>query len=230
MNAKRTIQYTLLLLLAFTLGTGACSKMDEEYKDFTKGGEIIYTGKVDSLKIFPGKNRFKLSWALVSDQRISKCRVFWNEGEDSITVPVQRTDGVDYLDAIINGLEERTYTFNIYTYDDAGHRSVPVDTLGNVYGNAYQATLFNRPVKRVTFKKDTSSIIWSGANSTNVRVELSYLDTLDVQRIYSVSKADTLIKLPAFKQGSTFHYRTLYLPHPNALDTFYSAYEDRQIP
>ncbi|HVK49771.1 MAG TPA: DUF4998 domain-containing protein, partial [Pseudobacter sp.] len=91
MNAKRTIQYTLLLLLAFTLGTGACSKMDEEYKDFTKGGEIIYTGKVDSLKIFPGKNRFKLSWALVSDQRISKCRVFWNEGEDSITVPVQRT-------------------------------------------------------------------------------------------------------------------------------------------
>lgn len=229
MNAKRTIP-TFILLLIIVCITDACRKMDEEYKEFTKGGEIIYTGKIDSLQIFPGKNRFKLSWALVSDQRITQCRVFWNEGADSVTVPVQRSTGVDYMDVIIGNLEERTYTFDVYTYDAAGHKSVPVDTLGNVYGSAYQATLFNRPVKRTTFKKDTSTVSWSGANSTNVRVELSYLDTLDTERSYVLNKADTLIKLPAFKQGRAFNYRTLYLPHPNSLDTFYSAYENKQIP
>jgi hypothetical protein len=229
MNANRPIQFSFLLLL-FLFTESACSKMDEAYKDFTKGGEIIYTGKVDSLEIFPGRKRFKLAWALVSDQRISQCRVFWNEGADSVTVPVTRTAGVDYLDVTIGNLEERTYTFEVYTYDNAGHRSVPVDTLGNVYGDAYQATLFNRPVKRVSFKKDSSSVVWSGANSTNVRVELSYLDTLDTERSYFVNKSDTLIKLPAFVKGRTFRYRTLYLPHPNSLDTFYSDYGDWLIP
>jgi hypothetical protein len=229
MNAKRKTQYSMLLLLLI-ISVVACSKMDEEYKEFTKGGEIIYTGKIDSLKIFPGRNRFKLAWALVSDQRITKCRVFWNEGEDSVTVPVTRTAGVDHIDVTINDLEERTYTFEVVTYDDAGHHSIPVDTLGNVYGDAYQATLFNRPVKRVSFKKDSSTVVWSGASSTNVRVELSYLDTLDIQRSYYVPKADTLIKLPAFRKGNTFRYRTVYLPHPNSLDTFYSAYGDWLIP
>lgn len=229
MNAKRISKYSLLLLVT-VISVMACSKMDQEYKEFTKGGEIVYTGKVDSLNIYPGRNRFKLAWALVSDQRISKCRVFWNEGEDSVTVPVTRTAGVDYIDVTINNLLERTYTFEVYTYDDSGHRSVPVDTLGNVYGDSYQATLFNRPVKRVSFKKDSSSVVWSGANSTNVRVELSYLDTLDIERNYYVPKADTLIKLPAFKKGNTFRYRTVYLPHPNSLDTFYSAYGDWLIP
>lgn len=229
MHIKRSIKYSILLLI-IVISVIACRKMDQEYKEFTKGGEIIYTGKIDSLSIYPGRNRFKLAWALVSDQRITKCRVFWNEGEDSVTVPVTRTAGVDHIDVTIGDLEERTYTFEVYTYDDAGHRSVPVDTLGNVYGDAYQATLFNRPVKRVSFKKDSSSVIWSGANSSNVRVELSYLDTLDAERSYFVPKSDTLIKLPAFKQGRTFRYRTVYLPHPNSLDTFYSAYGNWLIP
>jgi hypothetical protein len=99
-----------------------------------------------------------------------------------------------------------------------------------VYGDAYQATLFNRPVKSVSFKKDSSTVNWFGANTTNVRVELSYLDTLDNERSYYVNKLDALIKLPAFKQGRTFRYRTLYLPHPNCLDTFYSAYGEWLIP
>jgi hypothetical protein len=42
--------------------------------------------------------------------------------------------------------------------------------------------------------------------------------------------ADSLTVLPFFKKGNTFQFRTFYKPAPNAIDTFFSNYKNRQVP
>ncbi|MDR1340866.1 MAG: DUF4998 domain-containing protein [Prevotellaceae bacterium] len=42
-------------------------------------GEIYYIGIVDSIKIFPGKERVRFSWQINADPRITGAFISWNE-------------------------------------------------------------------------------------------------------------------------------------------------------
>ena len=225
---RSLIKHSFLIMAAACLY--ACSKMEDSYNDFTKDGEIVYTGRADSLRVSPGKNRIGLSWLLLSDPSIVQCKVFWNDRTDSITIPVQRTGGVDTVRVVLNNMEEKTYTFDIYTYDAIGHSSVKVDTLGMVYGDNYASSLFNRPLKSVAFNADSARLEWSGASIQCVGSEISYTDASGGQRTVWAASADKQTKLPAFKKGNTFEYRTLYLPVKTAIDTFHTAFESRLVP
>lgn len=220
MNARKYLLYGVLLIGAIG-SVIACSKQEDSYADFIKDGEIIYTARVDSLNFAPGRNRARLNWALTADQRITKVRVFWNDRKDSLTLPIQRSPGIDYMEVLLSSLAEKVHTFEIKTYDDAGHSSMIVDTIITVYGDIYQSTLFNRPIKTVTWKKPSTVIEWSGANAANVRVEGTYIDTFDLPRSFIVPKDSTKVTLLALKKGTSFTYRTAYLPHPKCLDTFF---------
>ena len=229
MKLHTTIKYCFLLLL-----TGgaiiACKKGTDFHKDFLEGGEIVYTGKVDSVKVYAGRNRIALSWLLLSDPRITKCKLLWNEGARSMEIPVQRTANVDTIRVLLPDLEERTYTFDMYTYDDAGHSSVKVSAIGTVYGEKYAKTLFNRPIKSTSFlTNDTAKVTWSGANSQNVRVEVSYTGKSGVIYDVRINKTDTETKLPDFLKGNSISYRTVYVPEANAIDTFYTDFATRQL-
>ncbi|MBC9932638.1 DUF4998 domain-containing protein [Chitinophaga qingshengii] len=233
----RWLMGVMLVLLA------ACTKMDDSYKQFLDGGEIIYTGKVDSLKVFPGKNRVLLSWYLVSDPKITKCRVYWNQRGDSAEVAVKRTGGTDTIRLFLDKLPENIYTFQVYTYDNAGHSSVKEEVIGNAYGDAYIATLSNRPVRSAKYdavKKETT-IWWFGVNNQVQSVEISYTnnagaETKMVQVADSVpaNPRDPLefrasVKLPDYKAGTSLKYRTSYKPVKVAIDTFYTAYETQAV-
>lgn len=229
MKLHTTITYCLLLLLAGGVIV-ACKKGTDFHQDFLEGGEIIYTGKVDSVKVFAGRNRIQLSWLLLSDPRITRCKLQWNEGANSLDIPVQRTAGVDTVRILLPDLEERTYTFEMSTYDDAGHSSVKVAAIGTVYGEKYAKTLFNRPVKSHSFiVNDTARVTWSGANTQNIRVEVSYTGKSGAQHTVNVNRTDAECKLPDFLKGNAITYRTVYLPEPNAIDTFYTDFANRQL-
>ncbi len=58
-----------------------------------------------------------LRWQLVSDPTITQAKVFWNNGHDSVTVAINRKQGVDTVKVIVDKLLETSYTFTIYTYD-----------------------------------------------------------------------------------------------------------------
>lgn len=76
---KKTTCYGLLLLLFII---GACSKIDDYRSKFMAGGSITYTGKMDSVYIFSGRNRAKVTGLFTSDPNIAKYRVFWNSRQD----------------------------------------------------------------------------------------------------------------------------------------------------
>lgn len=224
----RYLKYLLLLIVAVC--GYACSKMEDSYNEFTKNGEIVYTGRADSLKLQPGRNRIGLSWLLLSDPRITRCKIFWNDGADSVTIPVQRTESVDTVRIMLTNMAEKTYTFDIYTYDDLGHSSVKVDTIGIVYGDHYAGSLFNRPIKTIAFSADTARLEWSGASAQCVGSQIRYADTGGVMRSAWVASAEKQTKLPALEKGLSFEYRTLYLPVKAAIDTFYTAWESKLVP
>ncbi|HET9571683.1 MAG TPA: DUF4998 domain-containing protein [Bacteroidales bacterium] len=214
----------------------SCGPMDETYRDFIKNGEIIYTGKVDSLKAFPGKNRMKLTWQLVSDPKITKNVVYWNDFKDSLSIDVVKTDSVDRISVVIDSLDEKVYTFVVYSYDAAGHSSVKSSVIGTVYGNNYTSTLYNRSISSNAFNtaKDTLTIKWFGVSAQAVVMNINYTDVTNALR----SVTDVPVKdpnfpnrakaladktfLPKYKQGTSFTYRTGYMPNSDCIDTVYT--------
>jgi hypothetical protein len=233
-NKNYTYQGIIVICFAFLF---ACSKMDDTYDDFIKDGEVVYTARVDSARSYPGNNRMDLSMLLTADPRISKVKVYWDAGGqgDSTEKAVQRTAGVDTVRFSFNKLAEGTYTFYIYTYDNAGHRSIKTDVIGTVYGEKYIAQLVNRAIKSGAYNDitNTATIKWFGVGTDVIGEEIIYTDLQGVvrKRLYKHEGiADSLTILPDYKKGNSFQFRTLYKPASNAIDTFYSNYENRQVP
>ncbi len=48
----------LIYIIATLLMVSACSKMDEYKEKYITNGEITYTGKIDSVRMFSGKTVF----------------------------------------------------------------------------------------------------------------------------------------------------------------------------
>lgn len=243
--SKNWIRYILfgfpILAVSFLL---SCSKMDATYIDFIKSGEIVYTGKVDSLKAFPGKNRMKLTWLLVSDPKITKNAVYWNDRADSLVIDVIKTADTDSIKVIIENLTEKTYTFDVYTYDDFGHSSVKASVLGTVYGDIYANTLYNRPLNTAVYNATTKNTLltWFGVSAQAVSVEINYTDNagtnqivtnlpvLDPQYPNRPKALAPTTNLPNYKKGTSFQFRTGYKPTPLCLDTFYTSWNTFLVP
>lgn len=225
------LKYCLIVLVFSTIFL-ACSKMEDTYKEFVKGGEIYYPGKAEELTVYPGRNRMALSWLLTSDPKISKTVVFWNNRADSVVIPVKRTSGVDTIRRTIPSLPEGTYSFEVYTYDAKGNRSVKVETIGNTYGNNYDISLVNRPIESAKMQSSTSTIAlisWYPASSQLLGMDLRYKNAMG-DSVSRYIHADSLkTTLTNFTKGNAFIYRSLFKPEPKAIDTFYTNFESQTI-
>jgi hypothetical protein len=228
MHTKKNIQFIFFLAMTGVI-LFSCTKSDE-YKKYTEGGEIIYTGRVDSVRAYPGNNRIRLSMILLSDPKITKVKVYWNNRSDSAVKPVTRGPGIDTIYFMLNNMAEGTHAFEIFTYDNDGHSSIRTDAIGRVYGQNYINSLFNRPLKSVVYKGDSTQIKWFSPSSQTIGQEINYLDSIgNVPRSAFAAKADTMTTLYRIRRLSNFQYRTLYKPDPASLDTFYSNYQSVQV-
>jgi len=224
--------YALAVFLTYVM---ACSKMDDYKSMYTQGGAITYAGKMDAVQIFSGKNRVKLTGLFTSDPNIARYRIFWNSRQDSLEVAVKRTGHVDTVSQIVAGLPEGVQSFEIRTYDNLGHSSVPVFVSASVYGDLYQSSLVNRGIADASFQKNDGSalISWGDVNSDAgvLSMEVQYTDTSNVTHDTVILSQATKLStsLPAFKVGSLISYRTAYLPNPTAIDTFFVAFQTHSV-
>jgi len=224
------INYIAVLLVLFA---GACSKIDD-YKKYVAGGAITYAGKMDSVKIFSGRNRVLVTGLFTSDPNIVKYRVFWSGGQDSIEVPVKRTSGVDTARVLISNLPEGLLSFEIRTYDAENHSSVPVDTAANVYGDLYQSSLVNRAIVDAAMLGDSSALItWADVNKDAgvINMDIKYSDSNSVLHDTLIVSGITGLttRLPIFRGGGIISYSTAYLPNATAIDTFHVAYQTHPV-
>src|SRR5690606_24748367 len=151
--------YVIMLSGLIWIWTAACTKMDYHYRDFLPMANRIYVGKVDSVKVHPGKNRIKFSWKKSPDPTVTHVTAYWNNKRDSLTIPIS-DDAIDTAELIVPNLDEETYVFELFASDAVGNRSVPVEVVGKVYGAQYESLLLNRLPRSAQVQGDSLVVAW----------------------------------------------------------------------
>jgi len=226
---KLTVYSVLLLVLGIY---SACTKQDD-FKKFVAGGEISYTGKLDSVKMYSGDSRVLLKGLFLADPKVVTCKIFWNNMKDSLVIPVIKKNVIDTLKYSIPITTEGLQNFVIYTYDKAGNKSIPVYANARSYGDRYKASLSNRPISSATADASTGKgvISWLGMdNLTGVfATEVQYTSTSDVSKKIRTIIDSSRTVIPDLKAGTDIQYRTLFLPDTTCVDTFATAFQTQRV-
>ena len=222
----------------FMLGTccfiwAACSKMDD-YKNFSNGKEVSYTGKPDSVITYSGKNRVGISWLRSADPKIVMTRIYWNNRTDSMDVSLASSvPGSKRINTIVNNLPEGNYNFELFNFDEPGNRSVVSRGSGASYGETFQKSLLNRSVESFYAKQFNigyhAAVQWFAPAEKSVGMEITYRDTLGgTRKVIGDAKSSTTL-IPGYDESNAISYRTLYVPDSTAIDTFYTGVASRTV-
>jgi Domain of unknown function/Domain of unknown function (DUF5013) len=209
----------LLAAVLLVLATVSCSEWDE-FKEFTEGGEIIYPGKMDSVVIYPGKERVQFRALLNPDPNVVMYKIFWNDFKDSITFNIDKESGKLPVENTFS-VSEGVKNFVVYTYDDRGNISVPVNSVGVSYGASYRRKLSNRLVSSLVFGDQGTTINWeqmdltTGAQFTEITYEVN-----GVAKTIETPVTQSTTVLEGLVSTTTIQYRTIFKPEANSIDTF----------
>lgn len=223
MNNLINKAYCMVCIILF-VGFSSCGNMDDTYRHFWEDGEKVYPAPADSLKIFTGRNRIGVSWKIFGDPNVNMTKIYWNNKSDSLQVPIQSSDEKDSLFVIIDNLEEGSYSFEIFTYDQKGNRSVQRDGIGTVYGDTYARTLLPRFLQSALFADDVLTLAWGILGDESAIGSEVYYKNISGKQSKVVVENDaetTIINDYDFESDPRITYRTIYVP-PTSIDTFYT--------
>lgn len=224
-------KYLIAALVLMMIVQVACTPMDD-YKKFITEKEIQYPGRIDSVIVNSGDGRVIVNGLFIADPKVNLCRIFWNNKQDSVEIPVVRTNGVDTLRQEIK-VSENVYSFVIHTYDAEGNRSVPVFATGESYGQNYKQSIVNRLVDgRALAEGNKLTINWYDIDKTMgpLGTEVSYTNTKGAIKTVYLPVNEKVLEITDYKAESSYSYRTLYVPDTLCVDTFYTAMEKDALP
>jgi hypothetical protein len=205
----------------------ACDDMMDVHQKYIEGGEIIYSPKVNYLVSYNGKGRVQLQVWLLESPNVRSVDVFWNNYADSLIVPVTPSTGLDVVTVSIPLKEERSYTFYVRTTDIFGNHSLSEMISATSYDSVYASVLTNRGVNGSLACGETE-IQWFGIADDYACSEVRYTGVNDEVQIVQVLPNETTTRISDAKAGSTYIYRSLYVP-TNSIDTFYTEWEPIEI-
>ncbi len=224
----KKINSNLYIIILSFFAFFSCEDMMDYHKDYTKGGEIVYAPKVDSVIFSSGKRRIQFQYWLYDSPSVRSINVYWNNGKDSLEIPIERATIkeshilCDSGKVMIDNLQEGAYSFHVKTIDSSGNYSLKVEGFANSYGANYENGLSNRRVKSVSQYaiNGNATIDWYAASEEMIGVEVKYTKKDNQEAIVSLSASSTSMVCPDAKTDSPFEYRTFFLPEPTAIDTF----------
>ncbi|KOH43091.1 DUF4998 domain-containing protein [Sunxiuqinia dokdonensis] len=225
----KNITNILLSIFCGIIILSSCEKMEDIHSDFLKDGDIIYAPKPLMPQSFGGKNRLKLKYYLMNAVNVNKCVVEWDEGNSSQTIDVTPKLPLDSLEIIIDGLEEKSYIFNIYTIDTNGNRSVKEQVTGSAYDAKFQSGLTNRPLASIVGGGTTDSIVvsWGTPAEGHTGLQMMYNNRAGEPVSRMVLPEDDAIVIRDWESEGEMTYQSYYVPEPLAIDTF--AAENEQV-
>lgn len=222
--------YALIAFVISVLSITSCDDFMDVHKEYIEGGEIIYAPKPDSLRFIAGKGRILFKCRTYNAPNVRSIDVYWNDGLDSLIIPVELNTGYDSLSVILDNMEEKSYTFNVRTTDNFGHKSLYLTAFGTSYSEIYQSTLNDRRIKNISLSDKEGVLEWYSAPKNLVKNEIRYVKKDGSLVTVEMPSTDYIIKLPEAKAGSSIEYRSLYTPEKECIDTFVTAWETYEIP
>ncbi len=216
------------MILAFTAAVVfySCNKDALDYQKYLDGKERVYPGFPGKVQAAPGNYRVKLSWTASPDPTVTRYVIYWNNAADSVEVKAPNRS-VSEVSVIIPNLVEYNYSFTLYSYDQAGNKSVPVQ-LNNVkvYGDSYKSSLTNRfLVASAPYQLDDTGITlyFEQPDTINIATEISYTYKDGSIKKSLIGPSVNTIRLADYKQGTKIYFRSGYVPVKSAIDTFYTV-------
>lgn len=184
-------------------------------------------GELESLEIRSGNNRVQVQ-GVVKDPNVSEVRIYWDDRANSVVVPVSGSSQGDTISEIIEDLEERLYVFEAQTFDDAGNSSKVVSAGAEVFGSNFASNAGNREVVSSALRDSLLDVTYALADRSSgiIGTEFIYENTSGEDQELFVSPGENSLSIPDFESGSTFRYRTLFIPSLMALDTIYTDYAE----
>jgi hypothetical protein len=223
----------VLMLTAIFIFVG-CGPMDETYRDFWADGVIVYPAKAEEVTAYPGNQRIELHWILRGDPSITRAKIYWNNRTDSTEALITLSgELIDTIKVRLTGMNEAPYSFDIFTFDSRGNRSIPISAVGNVYGENYRSSLLARFITNAEYGSNGKlTVTWGNlVDATSVGTEIVYKNTSGREtRLFETPDAVTTV-INDFDYGASksFTVRSAYLPVPVAIDTFYSNFSTASV-
>lgn len=220
---KKKIINIIITFVGIALLSASCSKMNDSHMEFVDGGEIVYRAKPDSVVGFSGKNRAQIDWELNFPTLVVKCEI--REGDQVLaSIPVTYQDHLKFSQ-VLDGLEEKVYTFSIYSLDAAGNSSIKsnviVEVFGDKYINALRTTRSIQDVLRSAENRNVALITLSVPTTTKIEATtIFYKSTAGTEKSVRVSGTENSIEIGDAAEDSYFNIQDLWLPVADAIDLF----------
>lgn len=234
---KKNIITSILLILLFS----ACDDMNDIHQDYLDWGESVYLGKPDSLNIYSGLERVKLTWVNNSDPDISETVIYWNMRNDSIVKPFERISSAKQKDSIIiDNLPEGDYNFELKNRNNKGQASLVASVRGSSLGDHYKSGL--RPplvssIKVNDYNTNTKSAIvelnWiNSSGSVGVVIRYNKYTSGELVEL-NLDPSQTSIILTdvgnrLWNDSDMIYMSSLYAPD-QSIDTLASSFSESQI-
>ena len=194
------------------------------HREYIKNGEIVYLTKMDSVVLYPGKNRIQISGYLTSAYNVDKVLVYWNNRADSLVFDYSKAEDLDSLNLVIPNLEEKSYIFDIYTFNTLGNRSIKVPIAGTAYGDLYREKLIPRINNGFDFDGNQLKTLWLTADALERGTEIRYTTVTSGITTVFLSPDSSQIALPDRKYDTPLSFRSVYVPEKAAIDTFLTVW------
>lgn len=216
--------YALIACVISILSVISCDDFMDVHKEYIEGGEIIYAPKPDSLRFIAGKGRILFKCRMYNAPNVGSIDVYWNDGLDSLIIPAELNTGYDSISVMLDNMEEKSYTFNVRTTDNFGHKSLYLTDFGTSYGDIFQSSLNDRRIKSISLLDEEGILEWYSAANGLVKNEIRYVKKNGAEVVVEMPSAEYITKLPDAAPGSSVEYRSLYIPEKACIDTFFTAW------
>lgn len=226
MNIKK-ISFKLLSVAGAMIMLASCGGQDDIYQEWVKKGGYDYPAKAINLSSVSGYQSVIVNWEKPMDPAVRTATLFWDNYASSRDI-----DYADYPDGKVSmevsGLEDRSYTFDIVNYDDAGNKSLAAEITVSPYGDGWMVSRSQRSVARAEMMEDgkKAMIIMSKATDEMIATKFRYKDRNDewveCEDVLKPGK-DTVYFENALK-GKRFEYSSSFCPK-DGKDTVWSSWQ-----
>lgn len=223
MNTEKTY-LNILLTVGVAVALSSCGGQDEIYKEWVKKGGYDYPAKAINLSSVIGYKSVIINWEKPMDPAVRTAALFWDNYAGSKSI-----DYADYPDGkvsmSVDNLEDRSYTFDIVNYDDAGNRSLAAEITVSPYSDSWMVTRSERTVTRAEMvggNKD-ARIVMSKATDEMVATRFRYKNLQDewVECETILKPGENEVTFPNALKGKRFEYSSSFCPK-NGKDTVWT--------
>lgn len=172
--------------------------------------------------VHSGHNRVRLSFS-ISDDQIKYYKVYWDKERKSRKIELAEKKTDDTVSTVIEGLAEGKHNFKVISFNASGDSSAVLIS-GKVYGDSYINSIKNREIRNITFISGEDPYIdWADAAKNEVITMVKYTVADGTLLDLKLGVESNFSTLPDYKENTSVSYKSIYVPEPGCIDSFYHA-------